>query len=211
MADAVVLQQLADLYGLGRRVAGVGIHQQGNAVTHGLAHGRDDLLRPAGPFILSPAAFGADPEFEGVIAQAVAQAEQARGFVLRRDIALHGGAIGPQAARRAADQLTDRLSFQSAPQVPKGGIQPANRAPQIGSGKLVLFFRNDIDQIVDIIGSLAKRIGRDLPVQHLGRNVGMVRCNLSPPDVAPVARHFDKADKLVGEGFYLRNFHVSNT
>ena len=48
-----------------------------------LRDGRHDLLGAAGPFVDVVAAFGADAELEGVEAVLVAQAQEARGLVLR--------------------------------------------------------------------------------------------------------------------------------
>jgi hypothetical protein len=83
MADAVLLEHLANLDGLLRPVAGIGVDQQRDAVIHGLAHCRDDLLGAARPLILAAAAFGADAELEGIKAEPVAQPAQPRRLVLR--------------------------------------------------------------------------------------------------------------------------------
>jgi hypothetical protein len=77
------LEHFADLDGLLRRIAGIGVDQQRDAVIHGLAHGGDDLLGAAWPFILAATAFGADAELEGVEAELVTQAAQSRSLVLR--------------------------------------------------------------------------------------------------------------------------------
>jgi hypothetical protein len=191
-----------------RRIAGIGVDQQRDAVIHGLAHGGDDLLGAAWPFILAATAFGADAELEGVEAELVTQAAQPRSLVLRGDVAFHGGAIGADGAGCAADQLADRLALDPATQVPERRVEAAERALEVGAGELVLLLGDQIHQVIDVDRRLAKRVGRHLPVHDLCRDVGVIGRDLAPADVAGVGRDLDEADELVGEGFNVTDFHV---
>ena len=143
MADAVILQEVPDLDRLHRRIGAVAVHQQPRIGAEGLADQRHDLVGAAGPLVLVMAAFLADSELECGVAVRVPQLGEARGFLLGRDLAaLHAGGIDRERPRLAAQQLADALARALAPQIPQGGVQAAQRAHQIGAGKLVLPLRN---------------------------------------------------------------------
>ena len=138
---------------------------------------------------------------------AVAQPAQPVGLLPWGDIALHRRGVGTNLTRRSAQQLTNRLAFQLAAKIPKRGIQAANGAAQIGSGELVLALGDHVDQIVDVERVLAQRIGRDLAVQNLRRDVGVVGRDLPPALAALIGADPNEADKLIGEGFDTGDFH----
>lgn len=68
-------------------------------------------------------------------------------------------------------------------------------------------FRDKINKGVNIKGRLTKRMRCDLPMDDLRGDIGAIRRDLSPPDVASVCRHLHKANKFGGEGLDLGNFH----
>ena len=77
MHNTVLLEEFTNLDGLLRRVAAVGVHQQGGAVTKGFAHHGDYGVGAPGPLVLVMAAFRADAEFESSVTVRVAQAREA--------------------------------------------------------------------------------------------------------------------------------------
>jgi hypothetical protein len=89
VADALGLQEPADLDRAVRREAAVGVHQPGHTVAEGAGHGRHDLLGPAGPLIHVMPALGSDPPFEGVETEVVAEPAQPFGLLARGDVAPH--------------------------------------------------------------------------------------------------------------------------
>ena len=68
VADAVVLEQAADLDRLRRRVAAVRVDQERRLVAERLAHRGDDGLGATRPLVLVVAALAADAELEAVVA-----------------------------------------------------------------------------------------------------------------------------------------------
>jgi hypothetical protein len=87
------------------------------------------------------------------------------------------------------------------PRRSQSAVSSPPSAREIGAWKLVLLFRDEIDQVIDVEGRLAKCVGRHLPVQHLCRDVGKIWRDLAPADLAAVGRDFDETDELIGEGF----------
>ncbi len=73
VAEVVLLEQLADLDGLARRVATVAVGQDRHVVADGLAHGRNQRLGATRPLIFIVAGHLADANFERAIAELVAQ------------------------------------------------------------------------------------------------------------------------------------------
>ena len=207
MRESVVLQHVPDLDRARRRIAGVGVHQERHVVAQRLAHGRNDRFGPTRPLVPVAADFGADAELEGVEAKVVAQPPEAVGFVLRGDVAPHGRPVGPDATGAAADEGADGLALAPALQIPQRGVETAHRAPQVGAGELVLAVAHDVEKISQIGHVAAQRMGRDLPVHDLRRDVGAVGSDLAPSLGAVLRRDPDEADEGVREGFDGRQFH----
>lgn len=118
MADAFRLEEPADLDRPARRVAAVGIDELRHAVAESARNLRHDRLGAPRPLIDVMAALGGDAPLEGVEALFVAQLHQPARFVGRGDVAAHGGRIGAQAPRLAAEQLDHRLACELAAQIP---------------------------------------------------------------------------------------------
>ena len=172
-----------------------------------LADGRHDRLGAAGPFVDVVAAFGADAELEGIEAVAVAQAQEAGGLVFRRDVALHRGGVGAELAGLAAEQRHDRLALDLAAPVPERGVEAGHGALEVGAGKLVLLLLDAVDERVDGEGIGAEGIGRDLPVEDLGGDVGVVGRELAPTLGAVLGGDADEADEAVAEGLQALDPH----
>ena len=89
VADAVILKHMAHFDRPLHVKARVGIDQKIGPPAQSLGHGRDDLFGAARPFVDIVATLGADAEFHRVKALVVAKPQQARGFILRCNVALH--------------------------------------------------------------------------------------------------------------------------
>jgi hypothetical protein len=63
----------------------------------------------------------------------------------------------------------------------------------------VLAIRDDVHQMIDIERVFSKRVRRHLPVHNFGRDVGVVRCDLSPARFTAVSRDACEADKFIGK------------
>ena len=206
---AVVMQESPDRNRFIRRITGVGIDQQRDIFLgrKRRMHALDDVFGPAGPFINIAAAFGCDAVLESVKTMRVAQLKQPRDLLLAADVAAHRRCIYAQLARFAAEQPAHRLLFQFAAQVPQRRIQTGQRAPQIRAGEFMFEFRNARHQRRDVQRILAQRMRRDLTVQHLRGDVGVIRRHLPPTARATVGGHPDQADEAVAECFDGGDFH----
>ncbi len=71
----------------------------------------------------------------------------------------------------------------------------------------MLAFGDQRDQSFDIESVRAKGIGRDLAVEDLGGDVGIIGRQLPPTLPAPVGGDADKADIAVREGLQALDFH----
>ena len=207
MAHAVVLQQLADLDRALRRITAVGVHQQFHAVAHGAAHGGHDLLGAARPLVHVVAAFGADPELEGIETELVTQRHQPRRLVRGRDVAFHRRRVGADRPCGATDQLAYTPAFALAAQVPQGGVQATHGPVQVGARELVFTLADAVHQGVDVHAVLAQRPRRHLPVQHLDRDVGVVGRYLAPALRAVFGRDAHETDEFVAEGLDTVDLH----
>ena len=167
--DPLGLEQPPDLDRACRREAAVGVDQKMRLGPEGLADRRHDRLGPARPFVDVVAALRPDPELEGIEAVPVAQAEEALGLGLGRDVPLHGRGIGAQPPGLAAEQLDHRLAVELAVQVPERRIEPRHGALEIGARELVLLLLDPVDQLVDQEDVGTQGVGCDLPVQYLRR------------------------------------------
>src|SRR5215472_3746894 len=128
MADAVFLEEAADLDRLPRRVAAVAIHQESRVWPHRLAHRGHDCLGAAGPFVLVVPAFPPDAELECRVTVGVALAQEALRLRFRRDVALHTGGVDRKEARLAAQELADALALELATEIPERGVEAGDRA-----------------------------------------------------------------------------------
>ena len=72
----------------------------------------------------------------------------------------------------------------------------------------MLLLLDAVEQRVDGKDVGAQRIGRHLPVQHLGADVGIVGGKLAPALGAAVRCHADEADESGAEGLETRDPHV---
>ena len=207
VADAVVLQHPAHLNRARWREAAVGVHQQLHLVAQRFAHRGNNCFGAAWPFVFVVAVFRAHAELESIKTIAVAQCQQARRFVLGRDVAAHAGRIGPQRTRLAAQEFTHRLLVQFSLQVPQRRFHAAQGAHDVRAGKLVLAQRNQRAQARHVVGGAAQRPGRDLAVHDLRGDVGVVGRGLAPALVSAVGGHADKSNKRVGKGFDALDFH----
>ena len=200
MGDAVRLQHAADLDGARHVKGAVGVDHGDNAGAQRARHNLDNRLGAAGPFIPAAPAFGADAELEGVKTMRVTQPAQPVGLVLGRDVALHRRGIGSHPPGRAANQAGDRLSGQPAQQVPQRGIDAGKRPPHIGARKFMLAFMDKGGKVQKIghrviaVNDTAEDPGRDLPVQHLRRDVGMIGRHLAPSGLAAITGHPHEPD-----------------
>src|SRR3546814_17854246 len=61
--------------------------------------------------------------------------------------------------------------------------------------------------MLDVEGAVAEHMRRDLTVQHLGRDVGVVGRHLAPALAAVVGPYPDEAHELVREGLDARDVH----
>ena len=149
MLDPLGLEQPPDLDRARRREAAVGVDQKMRLGPERLADRRHDRLGPPRPFVDVVPALGADPELEGIEAVLVAQAQEALGLGLGRDVALHRRGVGTQPPGRAAEQLDHRLAVALAAQVPERRVEPGHRALEVGARELVLLLLDPVDQLVD--------------------------------------------------------------
>src|SRR5262249_45668494 len=157
------------------RIGAIAIHQQSRIRAERLADQRHDLVGAAGPLVLVMAAFLSDAELERGVAVLVPELDEAGGFVLGRDLAaFHAAGIDRKGPGLAAEQLTDALAGALAAQVPERGIEPAERAHEVGARKLVLPLRNGVGQGCDVVGIGTQRPARDLTVKDLAGYVGIV-------------------------------------
>ena len=85
----MVLQDMADLNSPLGAVTTVRVDQQGGVGQCG-AHGRNDLLRSARPFVLIAPYLGAGADLECVKTLLTSKALQPLSLILRRNVALHG-------------------------------------------------------------------------------------------------------------------------
>ena len=207
VADAVVLQHAPHFNGALGAKATVSVHQQFHFVAQRFAHRGNNRFGAARPFVCVVAVFGADAELEGVKAIAIPQRQQARGFVLWRDIAAHARRVGAQRARFTAQQFTDGFVVQLALQIPQRGLHAAQRTHDVRAGKLVLAQRNQCAQARHIVGRATQRPGSDLAVHDLRGDVGVVGRGLAPALVPAVGGDAHKGDKRIGKGFNALDFH----
>jgi hypothetical protein len=115
------LQDMADFDGALWGEAGVGVDEFVD-LGQGAGEGGDDRFAAARPFVDVIAAFGADAEFGRRKALFAAEAFEAFGLGLGRDVALHRGGVGAQGAGAAAEQFDHRLALLASVQIPKRGI-----------------------------------------------------------------------------------------
>ena len=174
MANAVVLQHIADFDRFPRRVATVAVNQKRHIIAQSRTHRRHHGFGSARPLILVMTAFHPDTELEGIISMRLTQTHEAGGLILGRDVAPHAGCIHAKRTRRAAEKLADTLSFQLSPHIPERRVQTAQRPAEIGAGELVLQLRDSRDQALDVRGILPQRMRRHLAVQHHRRDIGVV-------------------------------------
>ena len=203
MRDTVIFQEAADLDGALGGIAGIPVHQLGDAIAERLRHRGNDSFRAARPFVLIAAALGTHTPLEGIEALIVAKLEEAFGLIARCDVALHGGGIGAELARRAADQRGDGLAFELAAQVPQGGVEPGGGAAEIGA-RIFVFALVDEGQRIGVVERIcAQRMARHLAVEDLAGDVGIVGRDLAPALVTGIGGDADEADEFVAEGFKL--------
>src|SRR5215470_13862239 len=149
----------------------------------------------------------ADAPLEGIEALFIAQPHQAFGLLPWGDVAAHRGGIGAQRSRRTPEQLDDRFALELAAQVPKGGVEPCERAAAVAAGKLVLALFDAFDERIDLQGAGPERPGRDLTVKDRGRDVRVIGRGLTPALSAAVGGDAHEADIAVGEGLELADLH----
>lgn len=106
---------------------------------------------------------------------------EARRLVRRSDVALHRAGIGADKTGRAAQKFGHRFARLLAAQIPDRGINPRHRPAQVRAGKLVLALGDEIEKVVKIGGIPPQNPRRDLTVQHLAGDVGMIGRNLPHP------------------------------
>ena len=176
----MILEHPADLDRAGRRKSAVGVDEQRDLVAERLADGGNDLLRPARPLVDVAAAFGPDPELERIEAVIVTKTLEPFRLGLRRDVPFHRRGIGPQRTRVTADQRADAFAGALAGEVEKRGVEPGNRPIKVGSGKLVLAQRDDVDQAVDVGSIGAERPRRHLAMEDERGDVGVIGRHLPP-------------------------------
>ena len=137
----------------------------------------------------------------------VAQRDEPRRLVLRRDVALHRRGIRPQRPRPAAEQFDHRLAGDTSVQIPERSVEPGERAATVTARVLVLLLLDPVDERLDVGRVATQHPRHDLSVEHGRRDVGVVGGGLPPTDRARVGRDLDEADELVGEGLELRDLH----
>ena len=139
---------------------------------------------------------------------ALAQADEALGLGFRRDVPAHAGGVNAQRARLAAEQRADALALELAAQVPKRGVEPGQRAPDVGAWELVLPVRNQVDQGLGVEGAPAERMGGDLTVDDERREVGVVGRDLAPALGAGVGPDAQEPEVPGAEGLDARDAHA---
>ena len=128
-----------------------------------------------------------------------------RCLVFRGDVALHGRRISADAARLASQKLHDRLLFATAAQVPQRRIEPGECPAPVGTGELVLLLLDPLHEAENVVGPLPQRMWRNLTVEDLSGDIGIIGGALPPSDGAIIRRRADKTDKLVREGLETRD------
>ena len=166
-----LFQQAAHFDGALWRIAGIAVHQFVDACTECARHDGHHGFGAARPFILVAAAFGTDAPFESSETLLIAQLEKALGFVLRRDVSLHGGSIGAEFAGLAADQRDHGFAFQLAAQIPECCVKAGHGASQIGAGILVFAFLDEVQRVGKVQRIGAERMAGDLAVEHLNGDI----------------------------------------
>ncbi len=194
MTDPILVQHPGHLYCLGRRVAAIAVHQQAHVVADRLAHRRDQGLGASGPLIPVVPIDTPYAHLEGAVPIGVPQAGQTLGLVLGRDVSAHARSIGGERPWRPAQQLAHAHTLQFAAQIPQCGIHAGQRPTDVRTGKFVGCLQDAVYQPIDVERIRAERNGRDLPVQDVGRDVGIVGGNLSPTFCAVVGAHAHDAD-----------------
>src|SRR5579862_2233344 len=135
------------------------------------------------------AAFLADTELEGVVAELIPQPSQALSLGLGRDFApLHAGGIDGEWTGLAPQELAYASVLEFAAKVPKRGIEARQGAHEVGTGEFVLALRNGRYQGFDVEGVGTHGPTGDLPVEDFGRDIRVVGRELAPADMAVVGR-----------------------
>jgi REP element-mobilizing transposase RayT len=202
---AVVLHPPADFDRLGRRVAAVGICQQFDLVTHRLADRRDQFLGPAGRGV--PVMPGRDPHphLERSESVLVAQSDDPRGLVFRRDVAPHARPVDGERIRAAPDQLADRLVPDLAVEVPDRGVDSRQRAADKGPGILHVGIDHAIHQGVDLRRVATQDVAGHVAVQQDRRDVRVERGKLPVPLLAVLGGDAHDPERAQRPGFDPRD------
>ena len=137
----------------------------------------------------------------------IAQPEEAFGFILRRDIALHGGSVGPESAGCSTEQRRHRLTLHLATQIEERRVEPGHGPAQIGTGVFVFSLADQVQRIGEIQRLGAKGMAGNLAVKNLAGDVGVVGGNLAPALRAGFRRRPYEAHEFIAESFEFGNFH----
>ena len=208
MHDAVLFEEPPDLDRPGRCVAAVGVDEEAGVVTDGGAHGRHHRVRPSRPLVLVVAALPADPDLECREAGSLAELRQAPGLVVGPDVAAHARGVGVDRAHRMPEELAHALPLDPAPHVPQRRVDAGERPAHIRARELVLGVEDAGGESARVERVHAHHVRRDLAVQHLGRDVGVVGRDLAPALGAVVRPHPNERHPLVAEGLDPVDAHL---
>ena len=174
MPDAVILQHPPHGDGAWNRKTGIRIHQLVDPVAQRAGHDGDDLFRAPRPLVDVFAALCPDAPLGCREALLCTKARQAFRLVFWGNVALHRTGIGADPPRRTAQKAGHRLACAPAGHVPQRRIQPCKRPRAVTAWIFVLAAFNQVDKSADIRRISAQSPGRDLAVEHLRGDVGIV-------------------------------------
>ena len=120
--------------------------------------------------------------------------EEALGFVLRREVPPHAGCVRRKRPSLAAEQLGHPLALELAAHVPERGVDAGERSVEVRAVELVLELRQRVDERVDVEGVAPERMRRDLAMENVDGDVGVVRRDLTPSFDPLVRPHPDEGD-----------------
>ena len=164
-----------------------------------LAHRRNDRLAPSGRRVAIAAAGRAEPDLERLAAEPVAKPREPRRLVGGTDVAAHARSVGRQRPHGSAEQDRHGLAGDLPVEIPERGVDARQRAAEERPGELQLRVDHRVVDRVDLADVAADDQPRDQPMQHLGGDVGLVRRDLSPSDLAVARRDAHERERLAPE------------
>ncbi len=200
MENAVLLEHAPDLDRPRRRVAAVGVDEEGDVVPECRPHRFDESFSASGPLVLIVTADAADADLERLEGVPLTKSDETRGLLLRGDVASLARAVRSEARRLAAQELADALFLELPPEVPERRFESRESAEEMRAPKLVLELGDLVDDLLDRQRIAAESVRRDLAVEHLDGRIRVVRGHLTPPLGSFVGLHAHERDVSHSEG-----------